>query len=739
MQSQRRHALGTSAPGRILLMALALAVALAPFASSARAQEMSSVYSFGPQPVAALGELLQTREGVYVTARAGGLHDRGAVVYRPWIGRLRVLHSFDYAEGIPIGGVVEGGDGALYGVTNTGGAHGHGIAYRLTKRGALTVLHAFTRDEGGPPSNTLLRANDGNFYGTTAGVYNDPAAVPWYAWQFIHGGSVFRMTPSGTVTILHAFSGKADGAQPRAPLIQSRGGDLYGTTSQLYDTSSIYYYPYVTGTVFRVSLGGAFTTLANLTEAHADPQGRLVEGESGVFYGTAAEVGRRLGVSYSGSVFRVTATGEVTDIHTFGRYAPGGFPPPPPDPAGMNLLTGLIPASDGGFYGTTNRGGANDLGTIFHIAPAGSVRVLHDFEADEGSPPWQLSLTPTGALLGTSPSTIFRASRLGAAWVENRVGSPHPYGRPNESLLFGDDGFLYGTTTDGMLFRLSLDGRLTPLATLPELVNTAPNVIIQGDDGALYTLARGPRYGLLRIARTGAATLVASSEGTGWRVSSNLLQADDGTFVALATDEATGESRAIVRLTVTGETTPLHVFDGAVRSPHSFVRTSAGAFYGTAFDGGPGGSVFHIDRAGVLTVVHAFPTTQVRVTPGLVELGGAYYGSTSYDYDETGGLIFRVGPDTPFEVVHSFEAPGASLYQGIFDIGNLVAVGDTLYGRAREPGYYTLFRLSADGSHEEVLKVYSGAVLGLVEGADSLFGVAFVDGRSPAIVRISLP
>jgi uncharacterized repeat protein (TIGR03803 family) len=89
----------------------------------------------------------------------------------------------------------------------------------------FTVLDAFARGvDGAEPSAALIQATDGNFYGTTR-VGGDPAC---------YCGTVFRMTPTGTVTVLHTFTGYfngTDGAEPSAALIQATDGNFYGTTS----------------------------------------------------------------------------------------------------------------------------------------------------------------------------------------------------------------------------------------------------------------------------------------------------------------------------------------------------------------------------------------------------------------------------------------------------------------------------------------------------------------------------
>src|SRR5262249_39816718 len=111
-----------------------------------------------------------------------------------------------------------------------------GTAFRLSpfSLGIITTLASFIQTNGSIPNN-LIQANDGNFYGTTelGGLSN--------------AGTIFRMTPDGTVTTLRSLS-STDGTKPMAGLTQGTDGNLYGTTSFGGGNTS-------SGTVFKLSLG----------------------------------------------------------------------------------------------------------------------------------------------------------------------------------------------------------------------------------------------------------------------------------------------------------------------------------------------------------------------------------------------------------------------------------------------------------------------------------------------------
>ena len=160
---------------------------------------------------------------------------------------LQTLQEFGSSPKNPSGTLVEGSDGKLYGTSVFGGTNSsNGTVFQLTPSGLLTVLHSFQGSDGAMPFAGLVEGNDGFFYGTTErGAPNS---------QF---GSVYQITTNGEVTILHYFSGM-DGSFPRAALVQGTDGSFYGTTvsgGTDKGTNS------ENGTVFKITSSGLFTTL----------------------------------------------------------------------------------------------------------------------------------------------------------------------------------------------------------------------------------------------------------------------------------------------------------------------------------------------------------------------------------------------------------------------------------------------------------------------------------------------
>src|SRR5579864_5347084 len=209
------------APLRLLLAAVAVAL-VAPSATTAQ-QTFTVVYSFangadGAGPVTAL--IQATGGNLYGTTDAGGSQLVGTVFTVTPAGTHTVLHSFGNPGDAkdPKAALIQASDGNFYGTTQDGPDSGFGTVFKMTPAGGVTVLHAFTGGvDGGHPLAPLIQASDGNFYGTT----QDGGSG---------FGTVFMMTPSGVVIVLHAFTGGTDGGTPYAALIQATDGNFYGTT-----------------------------------------------------------------------------------------------------------------------------------------------------------------------------------------------------------------------------------------------------------------------------------------------------------------------------------------------------------------------------------------------------------------------------------------------------------------------------------------------------------------------------
>jgi uncharacterized repeat protein (TIGR03803 family) len=160
------------------------------------------------------------------------------------------------------------------------------------------------------------------------------------------------LTPSGEETVLYAFKGGSDGQNPAAGLIADNKGNLYGTTEEGG--------PRDAGTVFKISPDGSETLLHSFCsqrdcEDGAVPVAGLIADKSGNLYGTTEDGGAFCrGFLGCGTVFRISPDGTETVVHSF----PGGF-------LGEYPCGSLTADGKGNFYGTTSYGGAYDYGTVF--------------------------------------------------------------------------------------------------------------------------------------------------------------------------------------------------------------------------------------------------------------------------------------------------------------------------------------------------------------------------------------
>ncbi len=368
------------------------------------------------------GSLVQGTDGnFYGTTSTGAYPSDGTVFTMTPGGMLTKLFGFDNhnSDGeFPFDTLVQATDGNFYGTTSTAGAYGAGTVFEITPEGAHTTIYSFCPQpgctDGSHPYAGLVQGTDGNLYGTTltGGSSCD-----------IHGcGTVFKITPEGTLTTLHTFCTSypcTDGGYPYGRLVQGTDGNFYGTTEN---------------TVFKITPGGIFTTLHFFAGAPNDgaySYAGVVQAKDGNFYGTTSEGG-----AYNkGAVFRMTPGGTVTIIYSFcpGIDCTDGISP----------KGDLIQASDGNFYGTTQYDGTRtDAGTVFKVTSGGTFTLLHSFQ-----------------------------------------GSPNDGAHSQNGLVQATDGSFYGMTTDGGSSNYGIVFRLDLGLGLPLSVTKVGNGTVTSGDG----------------------------------------------------------------------------------------------------------------------------------------------------------------------------------------------------------------------------------------------------------------
>jgi len=171
------------------------------------------------------GVTLDKKDNLYGTTQIGGTYGYGTIYEITVAGAYSVLYNFMGGnDGLyPWNPPVLDKKGNLYGTTQNGGSGGYGTVYEFNpKTGEKTILHNFyggVSDGASPYDGALVFDKEGNIYGTTAGG------------GVVGGGTIYKLTPDGTFTILHSFTNQPDGDDPLGGVVFDKLGNLYTTTS----------------------------------------------------------------------------------------------------------------------------------------------------------------------------------------------------------------------------------------------------------------------------------------------------------------------------------------------------------------------------------------------------------------------------------------------------------------------------------------------------------------------------
>jgi uncharacterized repeat protein (TIGR03803 family) len=358
---------------------------------------------------------------------------------------FNLVHTFTGGTdgGNPLSGFVIGPAGNLYGTASAGGSSGIGVVFKLSQSGQQTILHNFTGGaDGSTPEGSLILNAAGNLFGTTM------------AGGASNAGTVFKITRNGKETVLYSFAGNPDGANPVARLAIDKAGNLYGTTTAGGANGN--------GTIFKlvhpkVSSGKWVETVLYSFGSGTDgsvPVAGVTLDAKGNLYGTTSAGG-----TYGdGTVFQLTHLKSVWTeniLYSFALLSDGGVP-----------YAGLTFDQAGNLYGAASDGGGGGSdggGTVFELTPSNggwTFAVLYSLSG------WGISGTfrdllfdASGNMYATthcdganSAGTVYKLTPAGGAWTYTELytftgGDDGLFSFSN--LVFDKQGDLYGTTNVG--------------------------------------------------------------------------------------------------------------------------------------------------------------------------------------------------------------------------------------------------------------------------------------------------
>jgi uncharacterized repeat protein (TIGR03803 family) len=374
--------------GALVSWALALCgLVLSPGADAATFRVLHAFLDGSDGATSTAPVIFDGKGNLYGTALQGGTSNNGVVFEITAKGNESVLYSFGGGNDgrRPEAGLVMDQNGNLYGTTSQGGPDDQGTVFKLAPDGTETVLYTFTGgSDGGFPQANLIIDKAGNLYSTTTEGGGNGC-------EGSGCGTVFKLAPDGSLTTLHTFTGGDDGGFSQAGLIADRKGNLYGTAFSGGANGK--------GTIFRISARGRFDVLYAFQGGYNDgayPQAGLILDSSGNFYGTT-RAGGGTGCGYGngcGSIFKLSAAGTETMLYAFTGASDGAEP-----------YGGVTEDASGNLYGTTITGGnADGLGVVFELRSGESLKALHTFEgtSDGAWPEAGVALDTSGNVYGTA-------------------------------------------------------------------------------------------------------------------------------------------------------------------------------------------------------------------------------------------------------------------------------------------------------------------------------------------------
>ena len=471
------------------------------------------------------------------------------------------------------------------------------------------------------------------------------------------------------------------------------------------------------------------------------PTATLVQASDGNLYGTTAGGG----TSGLGTIFQMTTDGTLSLLHSFS----GGND-------GANPEAGLVQASDGKLYGTTQIDGTGGNGTVFQITTNGSFKVMYSFTSGaDGSGANSLVQASDGFLYGTAAyggvhgnGTVFRITTNGTFSLLYFFTGGTDGSNPRTGLVQASDGNLYGTTFFGgsagygIIFRITTGSTFSTLHSFTGIDGKGPSAaMVQATNGSLYGTALyggASGYGTaFRIGTNGTfATLHSFTFGAdGAYPHGSLTQAGDGQLYGTAWTGGTPNYGTIFKMTINGTMT-LYSFaastDG-LRPYSGLVQASDGNFYGTTVGGfnanGPilqavDGTFFQFTTNRTLNTLYSFVTGNDSKRPNSLVLArdGTLYGTVGGGQaPDLLGAVFQITTNGTFGTLYSFTDQNAWGNPG----GLVQAFDGNLYGTA------------AGGSGIDSIGIAYGNGAAFQIGTNGLFNLLYAffggdDGSGPA-------
>jgi uncharacterized repeat protein (TIGR03803 family) len=680
---------------------------------------MSPLWSFndissGETPYSPLTQGLDGN--FYGTTLEGGVDGDGTVFKVTTNGVLVTLLPFDYTDGaLPYGGLAFS-SGFFYGTTEAGGIHGDGTLFRMTATGGITTLSTFNGDNGNYPIAGMTPGSDGNFYGTTleGGDYGY--------------GTIFRMTAAGALATLVSFN-YTDGGFPSCVLVQGSDGNFYGTTEDGGTEGA--------GTVFKITTSGIFTTLHSFTGANdgAIPIPGLIQANDGNFYGTTY-----LGAGGFGTVFEITSSGALTTRYTFTGGVDGGSP-----------WGGLVQAADGNLYGTTQDEGTYGFGTVFQIAPTGTLATIAQFDG-------YLGANPGAALIQGKDGNLYGTTEAGGLDNEGAIyrlsisGPLQITGQPADQSVYNGGTALFSVATFGaapVFYQWQQDGiNLTNGGNFSG-ANSATLTISNAtaNDAALYSVVVSNALNSVASDDSVLEVIFSPPNITTQPASQTLVAGTTAIFTVSAlgdqplsfqwqengTNLANGgaiSGAATSSLTISGVTLANAGIYSVIVSNAIFAVPSKSAVLTVLPAALPGAAMTLLHLFAGTTADGAFPYA------GLIQgKDGNLYGTAESGGTDFEGTVFRSTLAGTLSTLYSFTDgnDGANPYGSLVQGTSGLFYGTTSAGGSN--GYGTTFRINANGADMTPLYSFEDSIdgaeplAGLGQGADgNFYGTAFEGG-----------